>query len=499
LSLLGIDIGTTGCKVGAFTEDGKNLINAYREYPVLVNGYFAELNPKEVWKSVVSCIKQAAQNIKNDPVRAISVSAMGDTFTAISKSGECIGNSIVSFDTRAYEEARYIEEKLGKKRIFEITGQPIHTSYTGCKILWLNRNKPEVAEKVWKYLCYEEYILWRLGAEPHISYSMAGRTLLINNKTAAWDKELLDICGVDPSMLAKPCPSGIEVGTISTSMAKKLGLSKKVRLISGAFDQACCAAGCGVLDESEGVDTTGTNEIFYFINNGKNRDLALDANMSYSFHAEEGKYASFAQIFNAGGAFRWYRDKYFQKEKEIAGEDLYHLMDSSMPGEATGIYFFPHLSGIGTPEMDYSAKGAIYGLMLDTDRHRIAKAILEGATYELNINLGIIEKIIERHIEILKAVGGAAKSSVWIQLKADITGRNIEVYKGLEPGTAGAAVLAGKGCGVFSSLKEGSDVLLKHFKKSVYEPNGIKRIQYVNEYNNYLKIREKLMNVLSQK
>lgn len=497
MSLLGIDIGTTGCKVDAFTEDGKNLIIASKEYTILADGYFAELDPKEVWQAVVSCIKQAAQHTKNDPIKAISVSAMGDTFTAISKNGDCIGNSVVSFDARAYEEARYIEQKLGKKRIFEITGQPIHAMYTGCKILWLNRNKPEIAEKVWKYLCYEEYVLWKLGAEPHISYSMAGRTLLINNETATWDRELLDICGVQSSMLADPCPSGIEVGTISTTMAKELGLPENTRLISGAHDQPCCAVGCGVFDENEGVDTTGTNEIVYFMNNGKNKDLTLNANLSYSFHAEEGKYASFAQIFNAGGAFRWYRDKYFQKEKETVGADIYYLIDSSMPREATGIYFLPHLSGIGTPDMDYLAKGAIYGLMLDTDRYRVAKAILEGVTYELNINLEVIEKITERRIETLKAVGGATKSPVWMQLKADITGRNIEVYTGLEPGAAGAAVLAGKGCGVFSSLKEGSGILLKHLKKAVYEPHGEKCIQYMNEYKNYLKIRKRLKDVLS--
>lgn len=496
MSLLGIDIGTTGCKVGAFTEDGKNLIIASKEYTVLADGCFVELDPEEVWQAVVYCIKQATQHTKNNPVKAISVSSMGDTFTAISKNGDCIGNSIVSHDARAYEEARYIEEKLGKKRVFEITGQPIHTMYTGCKILWLNRNKPEVAEKVWKYLCYEEYVLWKLGAEPYTSYSMAGRTLLINNETATWDKTMLNICGVQSYMLATPCPSGIEVGTISTTKAKELGLPENTRLISGALDQICCTIGCGVLDESEVVDTTGTNEIVFFMHNGKNKDLTLDANLSYSFHAEEGKHYSCAQIFNAGGAFRWYRDKYFQKEKETVGADIYYLIDNSMPGEATGIYFLPHLSGIGTPEMDCLAKGAIYGLALDTDRYKVAKAILEGVTYELNINLEVIEKIIERRINTLKAVGGATKSPVWMQLKADITGRNIEVCKELEPGVAGAAVLAGKGCGVFSSLKEGSAALLKHLKKTVYEPHREKHIQYINEYKNYLKIRKRLKDVL---
>jgi xylulokinase len=107
------------------------------------------------------------------------------------------------------------------------------------------------------------------------------------------------------------------------------------------------------------------------------------------------------------------------------------------------------------------------------------------------------ENITERHIGTLKTVGGATKSPVWMQLKADITGRNIEAYTGLESGALGAAVLAGKGCRVFSSLKEGSEILLKHLKKVIYEADCKKHIQYMDEYKNYLKIRKSLKDVLS--
>ena len=497
MSLLAIDIGTSCCKTGVYSYDGLLLKSTSKEYTVETNGHLSELNPEDVWLSVITCIKMLIPYSRKDPVKAISISAMGDTFTPISKDGSSIGNSIVSFDGRAYEEALFLENKLGKKKIFDITGQPIHAMYPGCKMLWINRHKPAMADKVWKYLCYEEYILWKLGAEPQTSYSSAGRTLLLNIDTALWDERMLELCGIDPALLAKPVPSGVEIGTISRKMAGELNLPENVQLISGAHDQVCCAVGCAISEEGEGVNTTGTNEIVYFINNGTNKDLTLQSNLSYSFYTGKEKFASFCQIFNAGGAFRWFRDKFFIEKKEIPDTEIFDLMTANMPEGPTGIYFLPHLSGIGTPEMDYAAKGAIYGLMLDSDRFSLAKAIIEGICFELNINLEVIEKITQNRTDMLKVTGGAAKSTRWMRLKADITGRTVEVYGGLEPGIAGAAVLAGKGCGIFSTLKEGNETFLKHLDKIVYEPDDAKHIQYSHEFGNYLKIRQRLKEVIS--
>jgi xylulokinase len=499
LSLIGIDIGTTSCKVCALSEDGILLYSVTKEYPIKVNGRYVEIDPDDIWNAVVIGIKKVIDHVNNDTVRAISVSAMGDTFTPIAKDGSPLMNSIVSFDSRAYIEAKYIEAEIGREHIFEITGQPINSMYVCCKILWLKRNNPRIIEKVWKYFCYEEYILYKLGAEPYTSYSSAGRTMLFNNKTRQWDNTMLDICKAKTEQFSKPCNSGKVIGSVSKIVARELNLTGNVLLISGAFDQASCALACNVTNKGEVIDTTGTNEIIFFVTGNNHKDLLLNANMSFSYHAKKNTYCSFGQIFNAGGSLRWYRDRFFCKTKEESQIDMYNLIEKNMPVKETGIFFLPYLSGMGTPEMDTSARGAFYGLMLDTDKYKLAKAILEGTVYELNINLDLIKKISGESINTLKAVGGATNSPTWMQLKADITNCMVEAYHGLETGAIGAAILAGRGCNVFKSLREGSIAVSRHRKKTVYLPNKEKSKIYKEEYSKYLMLREKMKNYFKNK
>ena len=217
------------------------------------------------------------------------------------------------------------------------------------------------------------------------------------------------------------------------------------------------------------------------------REVLYKNRLSFSHHVCEDTFCSFGQVFNAGGAFKWYRDLFYDENMS------YPDITKSMPQDPTDIYFLPFLTGMGTPEMLSDIRGAFFNLSLSTDKHIISKAILEGVTFEMRYNLELIENIIESSVYNVVSVGGASKSDLWMQLKADITGKTIYGYDGLEPGSAGAAILAGVGAGIFCDAQQGCEHFKKHYNEKCFKPDMRNTKSYEDKYKEYCNFRIKLL------
>jgi xylulokinase len=173
LSLLGIDLGTTGIKCAAYDEDGKMLGKTYREYPLYMpKKGVAELDQRLVVESLFENIKElnSFETVAKNPVEALSISVSGDEAMPVDKSGRPLYNTIMSMDTRGYKENEWINSKIGAEELYRITGQPPSNLYPLNKLLWFKNNKPEIYEKIYKFLCWEEFIFLKLGAEPVSDY-----------------------------------------------------------------------------------------------------------------------------------------------------------------------------------------------------------------------------------------------------------------------------------------------------------------------------------------
>jgi len=200
MSLLGIDLGTTGCKAVAFDEDGKILASAYREYPLqFPKTGWIELDSNRVIKSVKEVVRETAGKVKKDPVRALAVAAQGEAVTPVGPDGEFLHNGIVTFDARTAPLVDWWEEKLGRRRIFEISGMPLHGMYTASKILWWKQERPEVFRKAKYFLCYEDLLFHELGLAPAIDHSLAARTMLLDLNRGVWSSEICGAAGIDPT------------------------------------------------------------------------------------------------------------------------------------------------------------------------------------------------------------------------------------------------------------------------------------------------------------
>lgn len=164
MSLLGLDVGTTGCKAVVFDVDGKVIAQTYREYPLLYprEGWI-ELDPNTVWEALASSIRVVSDASGHDPIQALSVSSQSEAVMPIAKDGQVLAPSIVTFDNRAIDQSQKLEHSIGHDRFFHISGHSPHPMGTINKIMWWRENRPDIYQRTWKFLCYEDFVFYKLG------------------------------------------------------------------------------------------------------------------------------------------------------------------------------------------------------------------------------------------------------------------------------------------------------------------------------------------------
>jgi xylulokinase len=489
MSLLGLDIGTTGCKAIAFSVDGKPLAHSYREYGEMYpRPGWAEIDPNKVWKCVSEVISDVAYQVKiSDPVKALSVTTLGEAWTPIAEDGTILANSMTSVDNRSIEQSESWKDTLGREKVFQITGMSPHPSFSINKMMWLKKERPDIYNKAKKFLLYEDFTYYKLGLEPTIDYSLAGRTLAFDIRKKRWSDEMLSIADIDPSKLATPRPSGEIVGVIPSAIADQLGLPKGTVGVTGGHDQPVNALGGGVVTEGVAVDGLGSVEcVVVAFNDPPLNEKMMNFNYPIYPHVKQGMYVSLAFSYTGGNLLRWYRNNFAQdmvQESQKTGVDVYDLILKDIPKDPTRIFVMPHFVGSGTPALDPDSKGVIAGLTLGTTREQFVKALIEGVTYELRYYLTALEDCANVKIDRLRAMGGGAKSPMWLQLKADITGKEVVALAISECGCLGAAILAGVGIGEYSSVDEAVKALVK--VKEAYQPDPEMHKRYTECYGIY--------------
>jgi len=495
--LIGLDVGTTGCKCSVFDEDGTPLCSAYREYPLICpKPAWAELDPKQVWQSITEAIGEALSRLEHPPeaVKSLAVSSQGEAFMPISREGEPLHNSIVTPDQRAQVQTEALRDLFGARWLFEETGMVLFPIYTLNKILWLRDNRPKVFEKTDRFLCWEDFVNFKLTGNAVIDHSLANRTLMFDIHNRRWSGEILDELDLDCDLLALPAPSGQEVGEVTPNAARETGLSPGTSVATGGHDQACGCLGAGVTDPGPVYDVTGTVEcLIPSIHEPVLTEPIFEGGYGNYCHVVPERYLILGYNMTAGSILRWFRDEFAQEEVRRAGEEgrpVYDLLDEmaeSIPPGSEGALMLPYFMGAATPNWDTNARGTLTGLTLAHGKGHIVRAIMEGITYELRRN---IESLRSAGIgaQEIRTVGGGAASSFWCQLKADITGLPVHVPSIPEASSLGAALLAGIGSGTYGSHREA--VKRTYEVSRVHTPSPCEG--YEDGYANYKKLYDRL-------
>ncbi len=494
MEILGIDIGSTGCKSTIMSKDGQLLGQAYREYPPLksrIGSY--ELDPNIIWNLVQEVMESSIKQSGIKSLSGISISSLGEAAIPIDEEGRVLYNSILYMDPRGGEEINILSKVLGRDYLLSKTGLKPNGHYTLSKLLWLKEYEKKVYANTWRYLTFAGFILYRLGAKPTIDITLATRTLAFDLDASKMDQTICTKADIDPNIFGEVVKVGTVIGHMSEQCKDVFGLEGNVALISGAHDQICNAVGAGIR-ENMAIEGIGTVDCItpIFKSSELNQSMSEDnfCKVPYIF---DGTYGSYAYNLTGGNLNHWYRNQFCYEESQLASKNnqsVYQIMDEGMPQAPTGLLVLPHFCGSGTPYFDEKSKGAVVGLTLETTKAEFYKGLLEGESYEMYFNMTLLAKH-GVNIDKIRAVGGGAKSKGWLQIKSDIMGIQIETINVEEAGTVGAIIIAGVATGIYASYEEAMDMLLE--VTETFEPNA-KNHRIYQEY--YLKY-EKLYQLLS--
>lgn len=501
MSVIGLDIGTTGCKAIIFSDEWEILSQAKREYSILTpKPHWAEQDAEQVWNLAVESLTEAVKQNKAAPPKALALSVQGEAVIPVDKNGKPLRNAILGMDTRTTAENQWLTETLDSEALFHQTGMPMHTMNTITKLLWLKKNEPELWSSADQFLLYEDYFLRRLGDKAVISHCLASRTQMYDLQTGSWAENILDKCEIDKSLLAELSPdTGGIVGTINKSTAGLLGLENEIALVGGGHDQACASLGSGVIQPGLAMVSTGTAEVVEVAMASPvlNESLRL-GNISIYRHVIPDMYLAMTLNHSGGLLLRWFRDTLCRQKCASAaetGKDPYDLILADSTRGPTNLMVLPHFAGAGTPLLDTTSKGAILGVTFATTQADIAKAILEGLTFELRVNLDLLRDA-GITIDELHAVGGGAKSGLWLQLKADICKTPLRIPKVTEAACLGAAILASVAVGIYPNVHSAVKQSVK--LKERIKPDLQNSAGYEKRYKIYQKLYRQLIPLLRE-
>ena len=454
MSLLGIDVGTTACKVVAFDLAGRALARASREYALQspAPGRL-ELDANLVWQAVASAVREVNNHLM-DPVETLAVSSQGEAITPVAADGTVLAGSPVTFDTRAVAQATRLADAIGRERLACLTGQPPHPMFTIAKLMWWADHDPELVARTWKFLCFGDFVSWKLGGVPAIDQSMAARTMAYDVHAGRWSDEILAAAGIPVEKLPVTVSAGTRIGRVDPSLARELGFIGAPTIVAGGHDQPCAAFGAGAVGPGEAMLSIGTTICLAPVFAAPVGRLTAIDYPCYP-HVVPGRWITLAGNFTGGSLLRWFRDTLGESEVARArqrGQDVYELLTAEAGDEPSPLLVLPHFAGSGAPSNDPRSKGAIAGLTFGTTKGHLVRALLEGVMFEMALNRETLANAgvsIERAV----AVGGGARSDRWLQIASDVIGIPIRRSRQMEAACWGAARLAGEGEGLlFSGL-----------------------------------------------
>ena len=498
--LLGIDIGTSACKTAVFDENGTVIASGTGDYQVYYpKPGWAEQNPEEWWAAVCKAVRETLEKGKIQPGEIVGVGIDGQSWSAIpmDKDGQVLCNTPIWMDTRAADICEEVGAKIGEDNIFEVCGNPFKPSYTTPKILWYQKNMPQVYRRTYKILQSNSYIAFKLTGEYTQELTQGYGLHCFDMRKGVWDMDMCRELGIDPGILPDIHASHDVIGKVTAKAAAECGLLEGTPVVAGALDAACGTLGAGVCHPGETQEQGGQ---------AGGMSICLDTyqadpRLILSYHAVPGQWILQGGTVGGGGVMRW-MEKEFADYERIKGQEtgksslvLFNEIAEKVAPGSDGVVFLPYMSGERSPIWDPNAKGVFYGLDFSKTKGHFVRAAMEGVALSLKHNLDVAYEA-GASVSELRAMGGSANSLLWTQIKADVTGKKIIVPSSDTATTLGAVILAGVGIGMYNSFEEAVDQTV--VIKREHEPNPANREVYDKNYEIYLQLYEQLKGVMAR-
>lgn len=482
--LIGIDVGTTGCKSAIFNKKGEPIAVSSRDYDTSKpTPEAAEQNPKQWWGAVQETTNDvlSEEEVEENELAGIGICGQMHSAALLDSSMEVVRPSITWMDQRSVEEVEALKSDIGDGKLRSITANFPTTTYTLPHLLWLKKNDKEAFAEVRHILLPKDYIKFKLTGELSTDYSDASGTFLLDYSSREWSGELLNYLGWSEKYLPSLGKSTEVIGEVTNQANRKTGLPSETPVVAGSADQTAGAVGMGSIKENQVTSLIGTAGVLSA--NSRTPRPDPEGRLMCWAHAVPGLWQNLGVMQTAGATLRWFRESLGEKgyergpNSDRASYDRYNEAAKSVQAGSKGLVFLPYLEGERTPHWDSKARGMFFGVTTEHQKKHFIRAIMEGVGYSLRDSTEIMEEL-GIDISKIRVTGGGYRSDIWRQIVADITEKKIQ-YSTVKEGSAfGAALLSGIGSGVYSDFEEAVEVTVtseeptvpKEENRKIYRP-----------------------------
>jgi xylulokinase len=450
---IGVDVGTTGARAVAVDERGDLAAARTSEYPLLTpRPLWTEQDPAEWWRATREVLAFVSGVCAEAGHEVVGIGLTGQMHGSVflDASGEVIRPALLWNDQRTGAQCEEIARRVGARRLVEITGNPALTGFQAPKVLWLRDTEPANYERVASVLLPKDHVRYRLANELATDASDAAGTLFLDLRKRTWSSEVLEALDVPSEWLPPVFESPEPAGKVTADVATELGLPSGIPVAAGGGDNAAAAIGTAITREGLMSSSIGTSGVLF----AHAEEAAVDpSGRIHAFaHAVPDRFCLLAVTLSAGGSLRWWRDRTGLGYNELVVEA------ETVPPGSEGLVFLPYLTGERTPHLDPRASGAFIGLTARHTRGHMTRALMEGVVFGLRDGLEIMRGLDVRPREI-RAIGGGARSDLWLRLQADVYGAPVHRLAVEEGAAYGAALLGHVVAGTFSSIDEATSVV----------------------------------------
>lgn len=471
---IGVDLGTSAVKLLLMNEAGHIEKIVSREYPLsFPHSGWSEQNPYDWYDKTLNGLKELLSECDKSLVDGISFGGQMHGLVTLDAQDEVVRPAILWNDGRTTEETAYLNEQIGRERLTGYTANIAFAGFTAPKILWMQKNEPDLWAKVKKIMLPKDYLAYRLSGTFCTDYSDASGMLLMDVKNKCWSKEMMEICHVSCEQLPDLYESFEVVGTLKKEIASELGVPETVKVIAGAGDNAAAAVGTGTVGANHCNLSLGTSGTL-FVSSDK---FGVDEhNALHSFAHADGGYHLMGCMLSAASCNKWWMDEIL-KTKDYAGEQK----GIQTLGE-NQVFYLPYLMGERSPHNNPDARAMFVGMSMDTTREDMTLAVLEGVAFGLRDSLEVARSLGIR-IDSSRICGGGAKSPLWRQIIAAVMNVKLEIIESEEGPGYGAAILAAVGCGTFESVESACEKLVKVIDTVEPDPELVQK--YEEKYQKF--------------
>ena len=488
---IGIDIGTTNIKATAFSpESGVQAqpvsIPTPRYYPSPDCENY-ELDAEALWKTALGVLQKLLASLPSEEVRGISVSSLGESGVLVNSAVQPLCKAISWFDPRSQAEALELDRRLGRQKIYQITGQLSSYKFGITKLLWTRTNLPEVYSEAAMWLPINSYILYKLSGEIACDYSIAARTMAFDIRSLSWSEEMLQAAGIKPDFFPKAVPGGTSIGKILPSIANLLHLPHNVHICTGGHDHACAAVGTGAISNGCVLDSMGTSEATMMaFDHCITSEALYNAQVNIYPHCSPTLYRAMTSMQACGASINWFLEgigaSIADEACRMKTHPAVHLQNIAKAApDSPEFHYFPFLRG--SQNMPDSG-GVFFGFRDSHGLPDFAKALLDGLCCEFTYLLLKAAEQFGTMPRSITAVGGPAQSDYFVRRKADISGIPVIRPSSQEAACFGAALLASIGCGDASFEQAAQSALVQ---ESCFEPKTSPVLETL--YGNYARRR----------